>query len=90
MFSSTLHDQPILEISQRDSIAITVDAFLFDRQAGKISKITLTLQKSVFHHAQQGMKRYGECIYQSGICKSTLLAGSQRLVPSVYNEGAMD
>ena len=41
MFSSNLHDQTILEISQGDYIVITAESFLVDRQAGDLSKHTL-------------------------------------------------
>jgi hypothetical protein len=41
MFSSTLHEQPIIEISQGDYIVISIEAFLIDRQAGELSKNTL-------------------------------------------------
>lgn len=41
MFSSNLHDQTIIEISQGEYIAITAESFLIDRQAGELSKHTI-------------------------------------------------
>jgi integrase/recombinase XerD len=41
MFSSHLHDQTIIKISQGDYIAILAESFLIDRQAGELSKHTI-------------------------------------------------
>jgi len=50
MFSSNLHDQTILEISQGDYIAITADSFLIDRQAEGLSRYTLKFYKQYLNH----------------------------------------
>jgi hypothetical protein len=49
MFSSNLHEQTIIEISQRDYAAITVDSFLIDRQAGGVSKYTIKFYWHLFN-----------------------------------------
>jgi integrase/recombinase XerD len=41
MFSSTLHEQPVIEISQGDFVATIIEAFLIDRWAGELSKNTI-------------------------------------------------
>ena len=41
MFSSNLHEQTIIEISQGDYIAITAESLLIDRQSAGLSQHTL-------------------------------------------------
>jgi hypothetical protein len=41
MFSSEIHEQTIIEISQGDYIAITAESFLVDRQSAGRSQHTL-------------------------------------------------
>jgi len=41
MFSSKIHEQTIIEISQGDYVSATANSFLMDRQARELSKHTL-------------------------------------------------
>ena len=50
MFSTNLHDQMIIEISQGNYIAITAESFLVDRQAGELSKHTLKFYRQFLKH----------------------------------------
>jgi integrase/recombinase XerD len=41
MFSTNLHEQTIIKLSQGEYIAITAESFLIDKQAGELSKKTI-------------------------------------------------
>lgn len=45
MFYGKIHEQTILEISQRDDISTTANSFLIDRQARELSRHTLKFYK---------------------------------------------
>ena len=49
MFSSDLHDQTILEVSQGDYISITAESFLIDRQAAELSQHTLKFYRQFLY-----------------------------------------
>ncbi|MBV6452086.1 MAG: Tyrosine recombinase XerC [Anaerolineales bacterium] len=65
MFSRTLHDPTIIEISQGDYIAILAESFLIDRQAGELSKHTIRfyrqyLRSFIEYCDANSLKRIGE------------------------------
>jgi hypothetical protein len=60
MFLGKSHNQTILEISQRDYIAVAAESFLVDRQAEKLSKHTIKFYKRFLKPFRGSGERMGK------------------------------